>query len=126
MQWMLFAVPLMQSYHHCNLSWMAVIKVKAVEASGIHTQVHSFKFLTTLILFRQILSCTKGLSDQLQSNHITKAKTAELVTATTETLQHFRSDVEWSKIHKYVSDIAALCDITEAPLRPQCQNRMPK
>ena len=33
------------------------------------------------------------------------AKAAELVTATTETLQHFRSDEEWGKIYKHVNDI---------------------
>ena len=31
-----------------------------------------------------------------------------------------------NKTYKHVSDIAALHDITEAPLRPQCQKRMPK
>ena len=101
-------------------------KVKAVEASGIYTQIHSFKFLTTLVLFWRILLCTKGLSDQLQSTHINMAKAAELVTATTETLQHFQSDEEWGKIYKYVNDIAALHDIRETPLRPQRQKRMPK
>ena len=65
-------------------------------------QIHSFKFLTTLVLFWQILSCTKGLSDQLQSININMAKAAELVTATIETLQHFRSDEEWGKMYKYV------------------------
>ena len=101
-------------------------KVKAVEASGIYMQIHSFKFLTTLVLFLRILSCTKGLSDQLQCNQINMAKAAELVTATTETLQHFRSDVEWGKMYKYVGDVAALHNIRETPLRPQRQKRLPK
>ena len=85
-------------------------KGKATEACGIYMQIHSFKFLTTLILFWRILQCTKGLSDQLQSTHINMAKAAELVTSTIETLQHFRSDEEWGKLYKYVSDVAALHD----------------
>ena len=101
-------------------------KVKAVEASGIYMQIHSFKFLTTLVLFLRILSCTKGLSDKLQCSHINMAKAAELVTATTETLQHFRSDAEWSKMYKYVGDVATLHNIRETSLRPQRQKRLPK
>ena len=54
------------------------------------------------------------------------AKAAELVTSTIETLQHFRSDEEWGKLYKYVSDVAVLHDIRETPMRPQRQKRMPK
>ena len=61
-------------------------KVKATEASGIFLQIHSFKFLLTLIIFWRILSCTKGLSDHLQSTKIDMSKAADLVTATLETL----------------------------------------
>jgi len=53
-----------------------------VKASGIYMQIYSFKFLTTLILFWKIMSCIKGLSDQLQSTHNNMAKAAGLVTAT--------------------------------------------
>jgi len=42
-------------------------KLKAAEATGIYMQVHSFKFLTTLVLFWRILMCTKSLSEQLQN-----------------------------------------------------------
>ena len=44
-------------------------KSRAIEATGIWTQVQTlnFKFLLSLITFWQILSCTKSLSDQLQS-----------------------------------------------------------
>ena len=45
MQWMLFVVPLMQSIMDVR------DKGKATEACGIYMQIHSFKFLTTLILF---------------------------------------------------------------------------
>jgi len=40
-------------------------RAKAVEASGIYSQIYSFKFLTTLIIFWRILSYTKRLSDHL-------------------------------------------------------------
>ena len=61
-------------------------EVKATEASGIFLQIHSFKFLMTLVIFWRILSCTKGLSDHLQSTKIDMSKAADLVTATLETL----------------------------------------
>ena len=99
-------------------------KVKATEASGIYMQIHSFKFLTTLVLFWLILSCTKDLPHQLQRIKINMAKAAELVTATIETLQLFRSDEEWGKMYKYVCDVATLHDITRTSLRPQRQRRM--
>ena len=58
-------------------------KVKAVEASGIHTQIHSFTCLTTLSLIIVNLIMHKSLSDQPQSAHINMAKAAKLVNATT-------------------------------------------
>ena len=44
-------------------------KSRAIEATGIWTQVQTlnFKFLLSLITFWRTLSCTKSLSDQLQS-----------------------------------------------------------
>ena len=57
--------------------------VKATEAMGIYSQI------TSLIVFRRILLCKKGLSDQLQSTHVNMAKAAELVISTLETLQSF-------------------------------------
>ena len=43
---------------------------KAVEANGLLHQVQSFSFIVSLDLFDRILSCTKQLSDQLQSSKI--------------------------------------------------------
>ena len=97
-------------------------KVKATDVSDIYMQIHSFKFLTTLILFWQILSITKSLLDQLQSTHINMAKAAELVSSTTK---YFRLDNEWNKMFKYISDVAALHDIQEASLRSQRQRQIP-
>ena len=72
-------------------------RVKAAEAEGLLHQIKSFKFLISLILFWQIFSCTKSLSDQLQSTTINLSKAAELVNSTLDTLQIFRSDQEWEK-----------------------------
>ena len=44
-------------------------KVKVTEASAIFLQIHSFKFLMTLIIVWRIL-CTKGLSDHLQNTKL--------------------------------------------------------
>ena len=96
-------------------------RCKAVEASGIYLQINSFKFLTTLIIVWRILSYTKRLSDHLQNTRIDMGKTADLATATLETLQQFRCDEEWDKMYKYIHDVAALNNITVTPLRPQRQ-----
>ena len=101
-------------------------KLKAVEAKGILLQIQCFKFLITLIMFWRLLFLTKQLSDQLQSPHTDMAKAADLVTATMETLQQFRSDEEWNKLYKYVVDVASLHNIEIAPLRSQRQRKMPK
>ena len=98
---------------------------KATEAKGIYAQINSFKFLT-LKLFRRVLMCTKSLSDQLQSTQVNMAKAAELVTSVQETLQSFRSDEEWEKLHEYVKRVAALYNISAAPHRPQCKRQIPQ
>ena len=54
------------------------------------------------------------------------AKAADLVTATIETLQHFRSDKEWRKLYKYVMDVASLHNIEIASQWSQSQRTMPK
>ncbi|XP_065917551.1 zinc finger MYM-type protein 1-like [Dysidea avara] len=103
-------------------------KVKVVEAKGILLQVHCFKFLTTLVTFSRLLFLTKQLSDQLQSSQTDMAKAAELVEGTMKTLQQFRSDGEWRKLYKYVSDVASSLNIEVSPLnsRPQRSQRLPK
>ena len=101
-------------------------RVKAVEAEGMLHQIKSFKFLISLILFWRIFSCTKSLSDVLQSTTINLAKAAELVSSTLDTLQLFRSDQEWEKLYKYVTDAAALHDISIIPPRPQRNRQMPR
>ena len=60
-------------------------RVKATEATGILSQVQSFKFMIALVLFWRILFCTKSSSDQLQSTSINMAKAADLVNATLDT-----------------------------------------
>ena len=91
---------------------------RATEATGIWTQVQTFKFLVSLIMFWRILSCTKSLSDQLQSREMDLAKAADLVLATVSTLKEFRSDNQWNHIYKYVQDIATLHGINVDLPRP--------
>ena len=71
---------------------------KAVEAKGLLFQVRSSTFLILLVMFDRILSCTKALSDLLQSHQCDLAKAADLVTATIETLEEFRSDSSWNHL----------------------------
>ena len=101
---------------------------KAVEAKGILLQVRSFKFLILLVIFSRILSCTKSLSDQLQSSTIDMAKAADLVCATVGILQDFRTDSKWEQLFKYVQDVASLHNIqTEVPgPRSQRSRQLPR
>ena len=97
---------------------------RATEAIGILMQVHTFKFL--LSLFWRILSCTKSLSDQLQSREIDLAKAADLVLATVSTLQEMRNDSQWDHIFTYVKDAAVLHSIHVDLPRPCCRKQLPR
>ncbi len=99
---------------------------KATEAMGILLQVRSCKFIMSLVIFGRVLSCTKGLSDQLQSTSIDMARAADLVSATIDTLEEFRSDSVWENVFKYVQDVAALHGITVTPPRPRRQGQLPR
>ena len=101
-------------------------RAKAVEATGILLQVRTFKFLLLLVIFWRLLSCTKSLSDQLQSVNIDMAKAADLVIATIATLQEFRSDSAWNHMFKYVEDVAALPDINVTSQRSQRPRQLPR
>jgi len=50
-------------------------------------------------------------------------KAADLVTATLEILQQFRSDEEWDKMYQYICNATALYNITISPLRSQRPQR---
>ena len=52
---------------------------KAIEAKGLYHHIKSFSFLTLSVTFDRILSCTKHLSDELQSSSINLASVADLV-----------------------------------------------
>ena len=126
-----FAVDAVYSTYKAVLSTLQIItegddRAKAVEAEGILLQVKSFKFLVTLVLFWRILSCTKSLSDHLQSAKTDLAKASELIEATLETLQSFRTDTEWDKHYKYITDAASLFDIAVMPLRPRRSRQLPQ
>ena len=79
---------------------------KAAEANGILLQVKSFKFILCLVIFDRVLSCSKGLSDALQSTHLDLGKAADLVTSTIQTLEQFRTDDEWEKVLTYSRSVA--------------------
>ena len=80
-------------------------RAKAVEAQGILLQVKCFKFLVTLVLFWCILSCTKSLSDHLQSTDTDLATASDLIEGT---LENFGTDTEWDKHYKYTTDATSL------------------
>ena len=86
---------------------------KAVVATGLYLQVRSFKFLISLIIFDRVLSCTKSLSDQLQSPQVDLASASDLVLATKETLEEFRDDKAWSHLYGYVQSVAELYNIEQ-------------
>ena len=81
------------------------------EAEGLLLQVSSFSFVISLVPFDWILSCTKQLSDQLQSTTIDLFRASELVSATKAMLSEFRSDDYWDRVYKYSTDIAQVHSI---------------
>ena len=82
--------------------------MKAIEAKGLYYQVANFSFIVYLVMFDRILSCTKCLSDQLQSTQVDLAKAADLVLATKSTLEEYRTDTFWEKIYAHSQKIAEL------------------
>ena len=48
-------------------------------------------------MFDEILSCTKSLSDQLQSTQIDLVQAGDLVQSTESTLSEYRTDFMWGK-----------------------------
>ena len=86
---------------------------KAITTKGLCYQVKSFSFMLSLVLFDRMLSCTKHLSDQLQSSCVDLATAAELITGTKLSLQEYRTNAMWDKVYKYVGDIANLHGINE-------------
>ena len=92
---------------------------KAIEARGLYHQVKAFSFIVSLVVFDRILSCTKHLSDQLQSSTIDLSIAADLVAATKSTLSDFRSIDYWSKVYKYATQIAQLHSVDIQPMSRQ-------
>ena len=124
------AIDAISSTYDVVLSSLEIItdgddRVKAVEAKGLLYQIKSFKFLISVILLWQIFSCTKSLSDQLQSTTINLAMAAELVTFTLHTLHLFHTDQEWEKLYKYATDVAVLHNISTTSQRPRCSRQTP-
>ena len=71
--------------------------MKAIEAKGLYYQIANFSFIVCLVMFDRILSCTKCLSDQLQSTQVDLAQAADLVLATKSTLEEYRTDTFWER-----------------------------
>lgn len=54
---------------------------KAMEARGLLLPIKGFKFVLSLVVFDRLLSCSKGLSNVLQSTQLDLAKAGDLVSA---------------------------------------------
>ncbi len=99
---------------------------KAIEAKGLYCQVATFAFIILLVMFDRILSCTKCLSDHLQSIQVDLATAAYLVFATKSTLEEYRTDSFWEKIYLYSQSIAELHCIELLPPVQTRQRRLPR
>ena len=93
---------------------------RAAEARGLLLQVKSFRFILLLVIFDRLLTCSKGLSDLLQSAKIDLGKASNLVIATIDTVEIFRSDSEWEKVSAYSKNVAEQHDV---PLDSPIQGR---
>ena len=78
----------------------------------------SLSFLLALITFDRVLTCTKQLSDSLQSSSIDLSQASELALATKSLLTEYCSDSYWQKVYDQTTRVAELYDITvEFPTR---------
>ena len=100
-------------------------RAKAMEARGLLLQVKRFKFVLSLVVFDRLLSCSKGLSDVLQSTQLELAKAADLVSALIETFEDFRSDESWKKVFEYAVSVSQHRTI-EAEVQKKRQSRQPR
>ena len=99
---------------------------KAIETKGLYFQIATFSFILSLIMFDKILSCSKSLSDQLQSTNIDLAQAADLVIATKSLLEEYCDDTMWSQFYQHAVSIAELHDIEPSlPVKTR-QKRCPK
>ncbi len=98
---------------------------KAAEGRGLLLQVKSFRFVLCLVIFDRVLSITKSLSDVLQGTQLNLAKAADLVAATVETLEKFRSDCEWDKVFLYSESVAKLHNLAVNSESTICRTRRP-
>ena len=96
---------------------------KAVEAKALLHQVKSFPFIVSLVMFDRILSCTKQLSDQLQSSTIDLYRACELVSATKTMLQDFHTDEYCDQVYSYATDIAKVHSIPDGNGDPKTRKR---
>ena len=67
--------------------------MKSIKVKSLYHQVATFSFIISLIMFNRILSCTRSLSDQLQSTYVDLCQAADLVLATKATLEEYRNDL---------------------------------
>ena len=100
--------------------------MKVVEAKGLYYPIASFSFIVSLVTFDRILSCTKCLSDQLQSTQVDLAQAADLVLTTKSALEEYRTDSFWEKIYTYSERIAELHSIEISLPSQTRQRKLPK
>lgn len=101
-------------------------KLKSIEATGLLHQIHCFKFISCLVIFWQIMGFTKSLSDQLQSEDIDFAMSADLVTSTVDTLKSLRNEDTWDHMYEYITNVATLHNIDIKEPRQRRQTRRPQ
>jgi len=103
------------------------VGAKAVEATGLLLQVKSFKVSPFPCHFWQVTVtiCNQSPSDALQSTSLDLARAADLVSATIETLEDFRSDHEWDHLFAYIESVANLHSIDLAGAHPHRKRTLP-
>ena len=97
----------------------------AVEASGLYQQIKNFKFILSLVIFDRLLSCSKGLSDVLQSTQLDLAKAADLASALIQTFKDFRTNESWNKVFEYAVNVAQLHSV-EPVVQKKRQSKRPR
>ena len=79
---------------------------RAVDSRGLLSQVKTFQFFLSLILYEKIFSITKKLSNLLQTEQLNYGGASSCIHATKGSIESLRSESEWVKIWEEVVELA--------------------
>ncbi len=100
-------------------------RVRAIEATGIHTGVKSFSFVVSLVIYKKVFGISANLSDVLQSKSIDLATATNLIQSTIDTIEGLKYDDHWGLLWQEILAFARHHNIEIQPNTNRRQRRPP-